>query len=255
MAGRSQRPVALVTGASRQCGIGAAIALALASDGWNVATTYWRPYDAAMPWGSNAEDVSHLDAQLRACGAATAPIEADLADIGTPARVFDGVEAALGSVGALILAHCQSVDSGIVDTTVDSFDRHFAINARATWLLIREFGLRFRDDPPGCGRIISITSDHVAGNLPYGASKGAMDRITLAAAQEFAHLRITANVINPGATDTGWMSEEQMASYARDVPLGRVSTPRDCANLVRFLCSEQGGWINRQLLYSNGGIR
>ncbi len=255
MAGNRQRPVVLVTGASRQHGIGAAIARALASDGWNVATTYWRPYDAAMPWGSHADDVHQLDEQLRAVGAATASIEADLSDIDTPARLFDGMEATLGSVNALVLAHCQSVDSGILDTTVDSFDRHFAINARATWLLIREFGLRFRDDPPGRGRMISITTDHVAGNLPYGASKGAMDRITLAASREFAHLRITANVINPGATDTGWMSDEQMVAYARDVPLGRVSLPQDCANLARFLCSEQGGWINGQLLYSNGGIR
>ena len=89
--------------------------------------------------------------------------------------------------------------------------------------------------------------------MPYGASKGAMDRIILAASKEFGHLGITANVINPGATDTGWMSQEQIAEFARDVPLGRVSKPEDCANLVGFLCSEQGGWINGQLLQSNGG--
>jgi len=250
-----KRPVALVTGASRQRGIGAAIALALASSGWNVATTYWRPYDATMPWGSDAGDVAQLDRQLRALGAATAHVEVDLADVAAPARIFDTVEAALGPVTALIMAHCHSVDSGIPDTTVESFDLHFAVNARAVWLLIREFGQRFHDDPPGRGRIISITSDHVAGNMPYGASKGAMDRITLAAAREFAHLRITANVINPGATDTGWMSREQLAASAQAVPLGRVSTPEDCAHLVSFLCSEQGGWINGQLLYSNGGVQ
>lgn len=255
MAQATQRPVALVTGASRRRGIGAAIALALAADGWDVATTYWRPYDATMPWGSDAEDVGRLGAQLRECGAATAAVEADLADVTAPALVFDTVEAALGPVSALILVHCQSVDSGILDTTVDSFDLHFAINARATWLLLREFGRRFRDDPPGRGRVMSITSDHVAGNMPYGASKGAMDRITLAAAREFAHLGIRANVINPGATDTGWMSEEQMVASAGEVPLGRVGEPQDCANLVRFLCSEEGGWINGQLLYSNGGVK
>jgi 3-oxoacyl-[acyl-carrier protein] reductase len=250
----ARRPVALVTGASRRRGIAAAIALGLAADGWDVATTYWRAYDATMPWGSDAQDVEQLDRQLRASGAATALIEADLADITTPPRVFDTIEAALGPVTALVLAHCHSVTSGMLDTTVESFDRHFAVNARASWLLIREFGRRFHGER-GRGRIVSLTSDHVAGNVPYGASKGALDRITLAAAREFGHLGITANVINPGATDTGWMSKEQTAEFARHVPLGRVSRPEDCANLVSFLCSEQGGWINGQLLYSNGGVQ
>src|SRR5579859_7398615 len=111
MAGRSQRPVALVTGASRQCGIGAAIALALADDGWDVATTYWRPYDATMAWGSDPREVALLDGQLRERGAATRAVEADLADPSTPARVFDAVEATLGPITALVLVHCHSVDS------------------------------------------------------------------------------------------------------------------------------------------------
>ncbi len=71
----------------------------------------------------------------------------------------------------LVLCHCESVDSSILDTTLESFDRHFAVNARATWLLIREFGLRFPRDRRD-GRIVALTSDHTAGNLPYGASKG-----------------------------------------------------------------------------------
>ena len=83
----------------------------------------------------------------------------------------------------------------------------------------------------------------------------AHDERRLAAAQEFGHLGITANVINPGATDTGWMSAEMMARIARQTPLGRVGQPEDCAHLVSFLCSPEGGWINGQLLYSNGGSR
>jgi 3-oxoacyl-[acyl-carrier protein] reductase len=157
-------------------------------------------------------------------------------------------------VTALILAHCESVASGILDTTLDSFDRHFAVNARASWLLIREFATRFRSEPRS-GRIIALTSDHVAGNLPYGASKGALDRIVVAAARELGHLGITANAINPGATDTGWMSADQMREFAARVPLGRVSTPRDCAHLVTFLCSAQGGWNTGQMLHSNGGTQ
>ncbi len=50
-----------------------------------------------------------------------------------------------------------------------------------------------------------MTSDDTVGNLPYGATKGALDRVVLAAAKELAHLHVTANVINPGATDTGWI--------------------------------------------------
>lgn len=105
---------------------------------------------------------------------------------------------------------------------------------------------------PSPSRIISITSDHTAGNLPYGASKGAMDRIVLAAAWEFRSQGITANVINPGATDTGWMSKELVVEVRRMTLSGRVGLPQDCANLVKFLCSPDGGWINAQLLCSNG---
>jgi 3-oxoacyl-[acyl-carrier protein] reductase len=247
-----RRPLALVTGASRQRGIGAAVAVGLAESGWDVATTSLRRYDERMPWGSDAGDLELLETQLRRSGAATLAVEADLTDPDAPAQIFDTVESTLGNVTALVLVHCESVASGILDTTLESFDRHFAVNARANWLLIREFATRFRS-APGSGRIIALTSDHVAGNLPYGASKGALDRIVVAAARELGHLGITANAINPGATDTGWMSSAQIQEFAAGVPLGRVSTPRDSAHLVAFLCSAQGGWITGQLLHSNGG--
>ena len=250
----SQRPVALVTGASRAIGIGASIALALAKSGWDVALTFWRPYDASMPWKSDPEEVQSLRVRLESFGAHTAAIETDLSQIHSPSHIFDTVERDLGAITAMVMAHCHSVDSDILTTSVESFDLHFAVNARATWLLVQEFGRRFRGEP-GTGRIISITSDHTAGNLPYGASKGAMDRIVLAAAWEFRSLGITANVINPGATDTGWMSEELMADVRRATLLGRVGMPQDCANLVKFLCSPDGGWINAQTLYSNGGVQ
>ena len=254
MGSEERRPVALVTGASRRRGIGAAVALGLAETAGMSPPPTGVPTTQRMPWGSRAEDVPELEQQLRLRGAATAAIEADLADPAAPAQIFESVEAALGGITALVLAHCQSVASGILDTNVESFDRHFAVNARASWLLVREFARRFAGEP-GRGRIVGLTSDHVAGNLPYGASKGAMDRIVLAAAREFGHLGITANAINPGATDTGWMSQEQLREFARRVPLGRVSTPDDCAHLVRFLCSREGGWINAQLIHSNGGVQ
>src|SRR4030095_11481547 len=161
------RPLVLVTEASRRAGIGAAIAGHLARDGWDVATTFWRPYDEAVPHGSDPGDVGWLQAQLVACGARTAAVEADLSLIETPTRVFDAVEKAIGPATALVLSHCHSVDSDILETTSESFDLHFAVNARASWLLVREFGRRFRA-AQGRGRIVALTSDHVAGNLPYG---------------------------------------------------------------------------------------
>lgn len=253
------RPIALITGASRRIGIGAAIALSLARAGWDIATTFWQPYDESMPWGSNPTDVVWLQEQLATLGAKTMAIHADLSLVSAPGQIFDQVEQQLGPVSALILSHCQSVDSNILNTTIESFDLHFAINARATWLLVREFGRRFHGtqepNKPPQGRIIAITSDHVVENLPYGASKGAMDRIVLAATHEFHHLGITANVINPGATDTGWMTDELKTMVKQNTPGGRIGLPSDCANLVAFLCSPAGGWINGQLLYSNGGSR
>jgi 3-oxoacyl-[acyl-carrier protein] reductase len=246
------RPVALVTGVGRTVGIGAGIATELAASGWDIAFTYLTAYDERMSWGVENGATSAIEESLASNGAAVAAIEADLADTGAPARIFDEAERRLGNVTALVMSHAESVDSGLLDTTIESFDRHFAVNARASWLLIREYGRRFRG-APGTGRIISLTSDALIGNVPYGASKGALDRITLAAARELAHLGVTANAINPGPTDTGWMTDEVRQAVLAQTPLGRLGTPQDTASLVAFLCAPQGGWINGQLLLSNGG--
>lgn len=246
--------MALVTGAGRSAGIGAGITRQLAESGWDIAFTYWTPYDDRVHSGAVPGASAAITAEIAEHGAAAAAIEADLCDVAAPGQIFAEAERRLGNVTALVMCHCESVDSGLLDTTVESFDRHFAVNTRATWLLIREFGLRFRGEP-GTGRIIALTSDHTVGNLPYGASKGALDRITLAAAHELGHLGVTSNVINPGPNDTGWMTDELKRSCIAQTPLGRVSTPRDTAHLVDFLCSPPGGWITGQLLMSNGGFR
>ncbi|MEI7033507.1 SDR family oxidoreductase [Streptomyces pratensis] len=248
------RPVALITGVGRSIGIGAGIARRLAADGWDIAFTYWTPYDRRMDWGAEDGAAQTIAEGLTAAGARTTAIEADLSDPDAPARIFDAAEERLGPVTALVLSHAESVDSGLLDTTVEAFDRHFAVNARASWLLIREYGLRFCSAPgTAAGRIVALTSDHTVGNLPYGASKGALDRITLAAAHELAHLGLTANVVNPGPVDTGWMNDELREALTAGTPLGRLGTPQDTANLVAFLCSAEGQWINGQLLKSNGG--
>jgi 3-oxoacyl-[acyl-carrier protein] reductase len=247
------RPVALVTGVGRTVGIAAGIVERLATDGWDFAITYWSPYDDRMPWGRAADDVAQITETVRSLGARVVAVEADLSQPDTPARVFNAVEAELGPVTALVMSHAESVDSGILDTTVKSFELHFAVNTRASWQLIREFALRFSGES-GTGRIVALTSDHTVFNLPYGASKGALDRIVIAAARELADRGITSNLINPGPINTGWMDADLERQLAASTPGGSLGTPRETAALVSFLLSSDGRWINGQLLYSDGGF-
>jgi 3-oxoacyl-[acyl-carrier protein] reductase len=241
-----------VTGTSRSRGLGAEIARRLAADGWDVGLTWWLPGDAGMPWVGEPDEPHRLVDALREAGARVAWHEADLADPGGPERVFDAIESDLGTVSALVCAQAVSLRGGVMDTSAGDFDRHLAVNARATMLLVRELAGRL---PAGvAGRIVSLTSDAVNGEVAYGASKAALDRITVAAARELGPRGITVNAVNPGPIDTGWMTPEIRASVLADTPLGRPGTPADTAALVSFLCSEDSGWITGQVLHSNGGF-
>ena len=234
---------ALVTGVSRRAGIGHAVIQRLAEDGLRVVAAGWPDYDERMPWGAD-----RLVPQL------PGPFyEVDFEDPAATSALLPKINRDVGPVGVLVMCHCESVDSDIRTTTVESFDRHMAVNARATWQLIQGFAAQV-DGHDGVRRVVSITSDHTAGNLPYGASKGAMDRIVLAAAVELADLSVTANVVNPGATDTGWMSPVIKQRVLNGNLQPRIGLPSDVANLVGFLCSPEGQWINGQLLHSNGGL-
>jgi 3-oxoacyl-[acyl-carrier protein] reductase len=245
------RPVALITGAGRLAGIAAGIARHLAADGWDLALAYWHPYDARMPWGSQPDDVVRLTAELEVIGARVHLLPADLADPAVPDRlVAEAVEVA-GPLQGLVLSHAESVDSGILDTTLESFERHFAVNTRASWQLIAAFARQATDDG---GAIVALTSDHTAFNLPYGASKGALDRIVIAAARELGPRNISANVLNPGPVDTGWMDEELRKALTERQPTGRLGTPADVAATVAFLLSPAGRWVSGQLIKTDGGF-
>jgi 3-oxoacyl-[acyl-carrier protein] reductase len=241
-------PAALVTGVSRLGGIAAAVARSLAHDGWTVAGTGYRSYDDTEPWGAEPEAAELLtrDSVLAAWS------EDDLGDAAAPERVLEAAERAVGPLTALVIVHTESRQGGVLETKAAAFDRHLAVNARATLLLCAEFARRFRREH-GSGRIVAFTSGALHGEVAYGASKAALERIIVAAAAELGPRGITVNAVNPGATDTGWMSPELYERIREATALGRVGRPEDAAALVSFLCSPRGGWITGQILVSDGG--
>lgn len=245
-----RRRAALVTGAGRLTGIAAGIAARLADDGWDLALSYWRPYDAAQSWESRDDEPERLADDLRERGARVVLLPGDLADPAEPGRLVENASAGLGSLRGLVLSHAEARDSSILDTTVESFDRHMVVNARASWQLVAAFA---RQATSG-GAIVALTSDHTAFNLPYGASKGALDRIVIAAARELGSLGIRANVVNPGPIDTGWMDDTLRTELAHRQPTGRLGTPADVARIVSFLLSDDGAWTTGQLIHADGGF-
>ncbi|MFE4543687.1 SDR family oxidoreductase [Arthrobacter sp. NPDC056727] len=249
--GQTANKTALVTGVGRLAGIGAGIARQLAADGWDLVLTYWQDYDARMPWGVQPDDVGQLSAELEATGSQVVALPADFQDPGAVDRLMAEAAAQAGTLHGMVLSHAESVDSGILDTTLESFERHFAVNTRAGWQLVRAFAQQAADDG---GAIVALTSDHTAFNLPYGASKGALDRIVIAAARELGPLGISANVLNPGPVDTGWMDDQLRKGLARQQPGGRLGTPADVAGTVAFLLSPAGRWVSGQLIKADGGF-
>jgi len=224
-------PLALVTGAARADSIAAGIVPRLRTAGWTVVTSDVPGADAEVP----ADD----------------HVPADLATHEGPDGLIAAVTRRHGVLGALVLSHAHDVESGILDTTAESFDRHIAVNARASLLMIAAFARQAGDSG---GAVVALTSDHVTGNLPYGASKGALDRMVISAARELGPRGISANVLNPGPIDTGWMTDDVREDLTGMTPLGRLGRPSDVAAVVEFLVSDEGRWVSGQLLKTDGAF-
>jgi 3-oxoacyl-[acyl-carrier protein] reductase len=248
--------IALITGASRKIGIGAAIARALAESGTDIFLAYYHAYDEQMPWGSHPDEVETLLAHLQQQGVRAAGCNLDLAQAEAPFQLFETAEQALGPVDILINNAAYSVNDGIDSLTAETLDRHYAVNVRAMALLCVEFTRRFGKQHGG--RIINITSGQSLGPMPgelaYVASKGAVDAFTVSLANGVMEHGITVNAVDPGGTDTGWMSDEFKAELVRQSPAGRVGLPEDAARLICWLATDEARWITGQILRSRGGM-
>ncbi len=251
-----QNRTALITGASRSIGIGAAIARALAQAGANIFTTYYRPYDVELELEVNANDAENLIHELREMGVQANGIELDLSAADAPAELFRQVNQQVGMIDILVNNATFSVDVDIEKLSAEILDRHYAVNVRAMMLLSQAF-VRQWNKPSG-GRIINLTSGQglhgMPDNLAYAVTKASVDVFTVSLSQGVMSRGITVNTVEPGATDTGWMSDDLKARLREVSPTGRIGMPEDAARLVRFLASDEAQWITGQLIRSRGGM-
>ena len=252
--------VAVVTGGNH--GIGAATAVALAAAGIDVLVAYLRvasdherPAAYARARSRSADAVLEEIAPLP--GRAVA-LEADLLDDGAPGQIFDAAERAFGPVSILV----NNASGWSADTfdptaavlplvTSGSAARNLGVDARAAALLIAELARRHVARGATWGRVVGLTSGGPGGfprEVSYGAAKAAHENYVMSAAAELAPFGITANVVHPPVTDTGWVTDEVRAAVAASSELHHVAAPAEVADVVAWLCSDAARLVTGSLI-------
>ena len=249
--------IAIVTGASRRTGIGAAICRALAAKGADIFFTHWSAFDRMLPWGADENGPTELQNELLAMGVRCESLAIDLSKVDAPERILDEVETRLGPPSILINNAAYSTRDGYESLDAATLDAHYAVNMRGAFLLTVQFARRFSGKSGG--RILNLTSGQslmpMPGELAYAATKGAIEAFTVSLSAELAPRGITVNAVDPGATDTGWMTEQVKQELLPRFPQGRVGLPEDAARLIAFLASDEAAWITGQVLHSRGGFQ
>ena len=235
---------ALVTGGSR--GIGAAIATGLAADGWAVGVNY----------NSGAEAAAQVVAEIKRAGGRAVAIQADVTDPAAPEQVFAQLEQQLGMpVLALVNNAGITRDNLSPSLTDDEWDAVIDTNLTAAFRFTRralKAMMRART-----GRIVNIASVSGLranpGQSNYGAAKAGLIQFTRTAAVEVARRGVTINAVAPGwiATD---MTAEVNTDLLNAVPARRAGTPEEVAACVRFLVSQQAGYVTGAVLTVDGGL-
>lgn len=271
---RPDRPLtgrtAIVTGANH--GIGAATAEALAARGADVLVTYYRDLtDGGDPAGevsteyraARAADGTATAAAVAAHGRRCHTSEIDLTDVDAPRRLFDEAERLLGPVSVLVhnasgwakdsfAPHAtDAVGRRAPPVTADAIDRQMGVDARAGALLMAEHIERHRARGDDWGRIVTLTSGdgrEFPGEVSYGAAKAALVSYTLSAAAEMADDGVTANVVYPPVTDTGWITDEVRRFVAADHQHHHIAEPAEVAEVIAWICADAGRLVTGNVI-------
>jgi 3-oxoacyl-[acyl-carrier protein] reductase len=239
-------PVAVVTGGSG--GIGRACAMRLGRDGFTV----------VVHFGSDGLQANAVVADVRNAGGKAVALQGDVADEAAMARVFDTAETEFGGVDVVVHTAARNLPALLADLDLSVLDSVHRTNIRGTFVVDQQAVRRVR---PG-GALINFSSSVLGtprpGFGPYAASKGAVEALTLILAHELRGRDVTVNTLAPGQTETesfrNWNSQADIERFIDAIPLGRLAQPSDIADVVAFLASPQGRWINGQVIRANGGL-
>ena len=238
--------VAIVTGASR--GIGRATAEHLARDGASVVVNY----------AASACEAHAVVERIKAQGGSALAIQADVAKVEDIRRLFAETMQHFGRLDILVANAGYSCFKPLVEITEEDFDRTYTLNAKGTYFCLQE-ALRHMADG---GRIVCVSTIGTVLNVPggtcYFGSKAAVEQFCQTLAKEVAPRGITINTVSPGFTETqmllATMDQQARQEVVEMTPLQRLGQPEEVAEVIAFLASEQGRWINRQNIAADGGI-
>ncbi|WP_433676375.1 SDR family oxidoreductase [Microbacterium gorillae] len=241
----SAERIALVTGGSG--GIGRAIALRLAADGFAVAVHY----------AGNQSRADAVVAEIRGSGGQAIAVGGDIADEQAMQTAFDAVEAEFGSVDVVVNTAGIMQLGPIADFSLDDFDRIVRTNLRGTFVVAQQAARRVRRGGAIIAFSTSVTRTQFPTYGPYVATKAAVEGLTLILARELRGRDITVNTVAPGPTATPLFldgkSAETIESLAHATPLERLGAPEDIAETVAFLAGP-ARWVNGQTIFTNGGL-
>ncbi|MCL2201038.1 MAG: 3-oxoacyl-[acyl-carrier-protein] reductase [Oscillospiraceae bacterium] len=235
--------VALITGGSR--GIGKAIAVKLAQQGANIAVV-----DIGNP--QTAEQTCD---ELRALGVEAEAFTCDVSDFEAAKQTVDAVKARFGTVNILVNNAGITRDSLIMTMKEEAFDDVINVNLKGAFNFIKHCSPVFLKNRSG--KIINISSVAGvfgnAGQANYSASKAGLIGLTKTMAKELASRNVTSNAIAPGFIKTD-MTEDlpNEKDLKAAIPLGRVGTPEEIADLAAFLCSAD--YVTGQVICVDGGL-